>query len=468
MTPDAGQPSLFDKPEETAPSASEEPEMTASVLSVEELNRLVRNLLQDEIGTVWVEGELSGIRYYRTGGRARVYGTIKDSRAEASIVIWDETVATLRFDLEDGMKVLVQAEVTLYPQRGQYQLVIRQLKPAGIGELELAFQQLKERLEKEGLFDSERKRPVPEFPFKVGVVTSMQAAALQDFLDITERRNPALEIVISPSRVQGEGAATEIVSAIEALQKVPGIECIVVTRGGGSLEDLWPFNEEIVARAIAKCTIPVVSAIGHEIDWTISDWVADQRTPTPSAAAELLAWPADLWKSRIGELGERSAGAIRQHLSALLERVGWFSRAHGFQRMSSRIREQTQRMDEALRMLPTSLRLRMEVAGSRLRESKMSLSRDMATILERNDFVLDRLGRMIDALGPMSVLQRGYAIVRRPEGGSVVRAALELEQGDALEVYLSKGMAGVRVESTGPGLEVTDPESDAQPEGNDR
>jgi len=468
VTPDAGQPSLFDKPEETDPSVSEVPEMTASVLTVEELNRLVRNLLQDEIGTIWVEGELSGIRYYRTGGRARVYGTLKDSRAEARIVIWDETVATLRFDLEDGMKVLVQAEVTLYPQRGQYQLVIRQLKPAGIGELELAFQQLKEKLEKEGLFDSERKRPVPEFPFKVGVVTSMQAAALQDFLDITERRNPALEIVIAPSRVQGEGAAAEIVSAIEALQKVPGIECIVVTRGGGSLEDLWPFNEEIVARAIATCTIPVVSAIGHEIDWTISDWVADQRTPTPSAAAELLAWPADLWKSRIGELGERSAGAIRQHLSALLERVRWFSRAHGFQRMSSRIREQTQRMDEALRMLPTSLRLRMEIAGSRLRESTMSLSRDMETILERNVFVLDRLRRMIDALGPMSVLQRGYAIVRRPEGGSVVRAALELEQGDALEVYLSKGMAGVRVESTGPGLEVTDPESDAQPEGNDR
>jgi len=468
VSSDPGQPSLFDQLDTTVPSAPETPGMTASILTVEELNRTVRNLLQDEVGTVWVEGELSGIKYYRTGGRARVYGTLKDSKAEARIVIWDETVASLRFDLEDGMKVQVQAEVTLYPQRGQYQLVIRQLKPAGIGELELAFQKLKEKLAGEGLFDEEQKQSIPDFPFRVGVVTSMQAAALQDFLDITERRNPALEIVIAPSRVQGEGAAAEIVAALESLQKATGIECIVLTRGGGSLEDLWPFNEEIVARAVAACTIPVVSAVGHEIDWTICDWVADQRMPTPSAAAELVAWPADLWRSRIGELGERSAGAIGQQLSVLLERVDWFTRAHGFQRMSARIREQTQRTDEALRMLPTSLRLRAEVADSRMRKSAASLSRTMAAHLERSTSVLDQLRRTIDALGPLSVLQRGYAIVRRPEGGAVVLAASELEQGDALEVYLNRGMAGVRVESTGPGLEATDPDSDAQPEGNER
>jgi len=462
---DPEQPTLFDQPEETTHVSPADEETTPAVLTVEELNRRVRDLLQDGIGTVWVEGELSGIRYYGSGGRTRVYGTIKDSGAEVGIVIWNETVASLRFDLEDGMKVLVQAEVTLYPLKGKYQLVIRQLKPAGMGELELAFQQLKEKLEKEGLFDPDRKQPIPEFPFRVGVVTSRQAAALQDFLNITGRRNPAIEIVIAPARVQGEGAAGEIVAALETLQQTPGIECIVVTRGGGSLEDLWSFNEEIVARAIAACPIPVVSAVGHEIDWTISDWVADRRMPTPSAAAELVAWPADIWKARIVELGERTAGAVRQRLATLQERVGWFSRAHGFQQMKAAIREQIQRLDEALRMLPTSLRLRMEVAGNRLRGATGSLPREMSVILERHTSVLDRLQRTAEALGPLAVMERGYAIVRRPDDGSVIRAAADLEPGEDLEVYLRRGKADVRVERTGPGFEAEDPGSDAQSEG---
>jgi len=462
---DPGQPTLFDPPEESYPVKDDGEEPAAAVLTVEELNRRVKNLLRDGIGTVWVEGELSGIKFYRSGSRTRVYGTLKDSGAEVGIVIWDETVASLRFDLEDGMKVIVQAEVTLYPQKGKYQLVIRQLKPAGVGELELAFQQLKERLEKEGLFDPDRKQTIPAFPFRVGVVTSRQAAALQDFLDITGRRNPAVEIVIAPARVQGEGAAGEIVAAIEALQQSPGVECIVVTRGGGSLEDLWAFNEEIVARAIAACQIPIVSAVGHEIDWTISDWVADRRMPTPSAAAELIAWPADIWGARIAELGERATGAVNQRLAALSERVGWFSRAHGFQQMKATIREQTQRLDEALRMLPASLRMRMEVAGNRLQGSTLTLPRVVSVILERNTSVLDRLHRTVEALGPLSVMERGYAIVRRPDGGAVVRAATDLEPGEDLEVYLRKGRADVRVEGTGPGFEVDNPGGDDQSEG---
>ncbi len=437
--------SLFEQPD--ADSASQ-------ILTVEQLNRWVRDLLDEEIGTVWVEGELSGIKYYRSGGRTRVYGTIKDAHAEARIVVWEETISSLRFELADGMNVIAQADVTLYPQRGRYQLVIRQVKPAGIGELELAFQQLKEKLEKEGLFAPERKQPVPEFPFYVGVVTSLQAAALQDFLDITGRRNPAVRIIIAPARVQGEEAAQEIVAALESLQWVPGLDCIVVTRGGGSLEDLWPFNEEVVARAIAACRPPVISAVGHEVDWTISDWVADRRMPTPSSAAELVAWSRQDWVLRIVDQSNRAARFLRIRLQNLGERVEWFSKAHGFQQMRQRLREATQRLDEALRLLPVGLRYRMETSGTRLREVRDHLASEMGMDLERDCSRLEQLQRTINALGPMAVLDRGYAITRLPGGGPVVRDAGELSQGDDLEVYLRKGIADVRVEGTRPGLEV--------------
>jgi len=433
---------------------------SGQILTVEQLNRIVRDLLSNEIGTVWVEGELSGIKYYRSGGWTRVYGTLKDAGAEARIVVWEETLSSLPFELEDGMNVVAQADVTLYPQKGQYQLVIRQVKPAGIGELELAFQQLKEKLEKEGLFAPERKKPLPDFPFYVGVVTSLQGAALQDFLDITGRRNPAVRILVAPARVQGEGAAQDITAALEMLQKVEGLDCVVVTRGGGSLEDLWPFNEELVARAIAACRLPVISAVGHEVDWTISDWVADCRVPTPSAAAELVAWPREDWALRIEEMRSRVVRLLAVRLNGLRERVEWFSRAHGFQRMRQRLREETQRLDEALRMLPVGLRHRMEVAGNHLREVRGRLSARISIDVERGSARLGQLQRTISALGPLAVLNRGYAIARRPDSGPVIRDTEELEQGDNLEVYLRKGMAEVRVEGTRPGFETRWDEDD--------
>lgn len=462
------QSSLFDEPDgelaDRTDSSSEElsseveedtPEDDSSprILSVEQLNRIVRDLLADKIGTVWVEGELSGVKYYRSGGWNRVYGTMKDAGAEARIVVWEETLSTLPFKLEDGLNVIALADVTLYPQRGQYQLVIREMKPAGIGELELAFQQLKEKLEKEGLFAPERKKPLPAFPFHVGVVTSRQGAALQDFLDITLRRNSAVKILLAPSRVQGEGAAAEIVAAIEALNRVDDLDCIVLTRGGGSLEDLWSFNEEIVVRAIAASDLPVISAVGHEVDWTISDWVADCRMPTPSAAAELVAWPRDDWLIQIEEKLNRSERIITRNLQNMQERVDWFSRAHGFQRMKQRLREETQRLDEALRLLPVGLRHRIEIAVNSLREVRDRITADVEAGVERNIASLGQLKRTIRALGPLDVMQRGYAIARSPGGGPVIRDADELQKGDDIEVYLRKGMAEVRVEGTGPGLE---------------
>jgi len=423
------------------------------VLSVGELNRRVNGLLQDTVGTVWVEGELSGTRYYRSGGWRRVYGTLKDAEAEVGIVIWPETLDTIRFDLEDGMKVLVEAEATLYTRRGAFQLVIRSLKPAGVGDLELAFQQLKQRLGAEGLFDEDAKQPVPLWPFRVGVVTSLQAAALRDFLQITARRNPAVTILIAPAAVQGAEAAAQIVSALASLARVPDLDCVVLTRGGGSIEDLWPFNEESVARAIHACPLPVISAVGHEIDWTISDLVADLRLPTPSAAAEHVAWPAAETQARIRELNDRMAAAVSRRVGELAQRVRWFGRAHGFQQMSLFIREQIQRLDDSLRRLPVGLRHRLEVARERLADARSRLLLLPRTRLDQAAARLTELRRTADALGPVGTLARGYAIIRRPVDGTIVRAADEAGKGEHLEILVHRGSLAVTVEGRGPGLD---------------
>jgi exodeoxyribonuclease VII large subunit len=351
------------------------------------------------------------------------------------------------------MKVLALADVSLYPQRGQFQLVVREVRPAGVGELELAFQQLKEKLAKEGLFAEERKRPVPLFPFRVGVVTSRQAAALRDFMIVSRRRNPAVRILVAPARVQGEGAAAEIARGIERLNTIKGLDCIVITRGGGSLEDLWPFNEEVVARAVAASALPVISAVGHETDWTISDMVADLRMPTPSAAAERVAWPREEWVARIIEQRDRMGRVIRIRVQGLMQQVGWFTRAHGFQVLGIRLREATQQLDEALRRLPVGFRHRLEVAGRDLLSAEERMRSASVSALERRERQLNQLLRTVNALSPVQVLERGYAIARRPKGGPVVRSAAELEPGVPLEVYLREGMAEVRVEDTGPGLE---------------
>lgn len=421
-------------------------------LTVTELNERVRALLQQGMGTVWVEGELSGIRYYGSGYRTRVYGTLKDADAEVSIVLWPETVGALRFRLEDGQKVLVQGDVTLYAQRGQYQLTVRQVRPSGVGELELAFQQLKEKLAEEGLFDEERKRTLPAYPFRVGVVTSLQAAALRDFLQVTGRRNPALRLLIAPARVQGEGAAAEIVESLQALQRVKDLDLVVLTRGGGSLEDLWPFNEETVARAVSACRLPVISAVGHETDWTICDMAADHRSPTPSAAAERVAWIRDDVRQALDDRLFRAERSLKGRLDAMRKDVMYFTRAHGFQQIRARLVEAGGRIQEGLRRLPVSLRHRIDRARDRLETGREHLAERSRRSLERRRAGLQELSRTMYALGPPAVLSRGYAIARHAADGPVVRSSDEFEPGDAIYVYLLKGSVEARVEQIGPGL----------------
>src|SRR5437667_657874 len=301
-------------------------QQTAKVFTVSELTRNIRGTLETKFGAVWVQGEISNYKLHPSGHQ---YFTLKDQRAQISCVIWRDTMAPLRKPLADGAQVQVYGTVTVFEARGQYQLNVQILQPRGVGLLQAKFEALKRKLEAEGLFAVERKRPLPKFPRRIGVVTSPSGAAIRDILNVLKRRAPWLEILINPVRVQGTGAATEIAVAIRELatpnEHWQPLDLIVVARGGGSMEDLWEFNEEIVARTIVDISVPIVSAIGHEIDFTITDFVADLRAPTPSAAAELIVADIVDLQRRIGELAACFNRCLRNFLSHQQTRLRFLS-----------------------------------------------------------------------------------------------------------------------------------------------
>ena len=278
------------------------------IFSVSELTAAIRTTLETGFGEIWVEGELSNCRAWNTG---HVYFTLKDRDAQLKAVMFRSAVRYLKFKLEDGMHVIVRGQIGVYAPKGEYQIVCEHLEPQGLGALQMAFEQLKKKLQAEGLFDAGRKRPLPSLPRKIGIVTSLDGAALKDIIKVLRRRHPNAHLVIRPTRVQGDGAAADIAEALRAIVKVPGVDVVIVGRGGGSLEDLHAFNQEPVARAIAASPIPVVSAVGHEVDVTISDFVADLRAPTPSAAAELVVTAKDEFCARVLRLADRLRSAVR-------------------------------------------------------------------------------------------------------------------------------------------------------------
>src|SRR6266403_1471667 len=291
--------------------------LPAQVLSVTELTHRVKDLLEERFPSVWVEGEISNVRSPSSG---HIYFTLKDSGAQLAVVLFRGVAVKVGFKLKDGLQVIAFGDISVYEKSGQYQLVARRLLPKGLGALQLAFEELKQRLAKEGLFDSARKKPIPALPQRIGLVTSPTGAAIRDFLNIIGRRFPNVHIIIHPVRVQGEGAAQEIADAIDefnalhASRRLP-LDVLIVTRGGGSLEDLWAFNEEVVARALARSNIPTISAVGHEIDFTIADFVADLRAPTPSAAAELVVKSKDEYCALMREYEKRLIKDLRLRLS---------------------------------------------------------------------------------------------------------------------------------------------------------
>jgi len=449
----------------------EEPRPLARrALSVSELTERIQGVLETEFVDVWVEGEVSNLTI---AGSGHWYFSLKDERAQIKAVVWKSDARLIRFRPKDGMKVLARGGVRLYPPRGEYQISVQVLEPLGKGSLQQAFEELKEKLEKEGLFDPRRKRPLPMLPRRIGVVTSPTGAVIQDILRVLSSRYANLEVVLYAARVQGPEAAGEIVQGIRALNRVPGLDVLIVARGGGSLEDLWPFNEEGLARALASSSVPTISAVGHETDFTIADFVADVRAPTPSAAAERVVKAKVDLAERVGALERHLDSAVRLRLQRVRARVEAVTSHRVFAAERGRLRSRAQRVDELARRGESALRRRGERAREQARRATDRLEafrwdRQVAERRERLRGHVERLTGLaraavqarraalgaaagkLETLSPMAVLSRGYALVWDATGARLLRDPQGVVVGDALRIRLHGGSLGATVTSKEP------------------
>jgi len=438
------------------------------VRTVSELIAEVNELLGQGFSGLWVEGEVTNAS---TSPRGHLYFTLKDESATLDCVMWGSRARKLRFQVEDGLAALALGALTIYPQRGRFQLVVEDLQPQGQGALQLAFEQLKMRLAAEGLFAEERKRPLPEVPQRVGIVTSPTGAALRDMLKVLLRL-PNLQVLVAPVRVQGEGAATEIAAGIEALAASGKVDVVVVARGGGSLEDLWAFNEEAVARAIASCPLPVISGVGHEVDFTIADFVADLRAATPTQAAEMIVSRLEVQMRRVEEARRRLERDLRRHLELARANLARLEGSSGLARLPQRVRLAAARLDRARQMAPLIRRLlersrgRLEVAAAALRRvpgrvaagsqrnlvasRTQLLTRLVLVRLERARHALDSSERALGHLSPRAVLERGYSITRIEERSAPVRDAASVRPGQTLITTVARGSLRSVVAGKGP------------------
>src|SRR6185503_13553683 len=343
-------------PQAPAPEAPESPEITPEprrVYSVSQVTDRIRALLEEQFFEIWVEGEISNCFVAKTG---HVYFTLKDAAAQIKAVMFRSDLRYLRFKVKDGLSVVARGRITVYDPKGEYQIICQHLEPEGLGALQLAFDQLKERLAQEGLFDARRKRPLPSLPRKIGVVTSLDGAAVRDIIKVLRGRYANAHIVIRPARVQGEGAALEIARAMAAIGKVKGVDVVIVGRGGGSIEDLWAFNEEVVARALARCPVPTLSAVGHETDVTIADFVADLRAATPSAAAEMGVARKDDFCLQIDRMGHRVETLMQGRLHRIRARIGAIESRPGYAGFATRVAMRGRRADDLSHQLLRAVR----------------------------------------------------------------------------------------------------------------
>ncbi len=427
-------------------------------LTVTELTAEIKQILERRFAEVWIEGEISNFKRHSSG---HWYFTLKDEGAQVRCASFRNSNRYIRFEPEDGLKVRVRGKLSLYEPRGEYQIIVTSIEPVGIGALQLAFEQLKERLEHEGLFDADRKRPIPMLPRTVGIVTSPTGAALRDMLRVLGRRNRSVSVLIAPTRVQGEGAAREIAAAIEMLSSSGRVDVIIAGRGGGSLEDLWSFNEEIVARAIAASVVPVISAVGHETDFTIADFVADLRAPTPSAAAELVAASADELFEGIRRRRQASLDAVRYRVLHARSGVRSLRHSESIAAVPKRVSRLMQEADDAREFIVESARAALrsslsaaEVAGrairtfdprrrilaetARLAALNGLMASGTSAALERRRLDLGRLVGALSSLSPLDVLARGYAVVRSSDG-AIVRSVEQVGSGDRISVRVADG-----------------------------
>ncbi len=435
-----------------------------AVLKPAQLNALARDLLEGSFAQVWVEGEISNFSRPASG---HIYFTLKDDRAQVRCALFKQKAMYLRFVPRDGLQVLVRGRLTLYEARGDYQLVLEHMEEAGEGALRRAFEDLKSKLAAEGLFAPDKKRPLPTFIRRLGVITSPRGAAVRDVLSVLERRFPMIEVDVLPVPVQGDGAAAEIRAMLERAAASGRYDALLVTRGGGSLEDLWSFNDEALVRAIAACPIPVVAAVGHEIDFSLADFAADLRAPTPSAAAELLVPDAAALRARADQLRRRADAAIARNHSSLAQRndQAWLRLLAlrpqiRVERGSHRLAALTARLEAALKLTLAKKVERLRLAAGKLQEQhpqqRLQQARHRLELLQqRSNALVDRdlsqrslrlqgLGRTLHSVSPFATLARGYAIVRGADG-HVVRAASEAKIGDAVTAALSAGTLDLTV-----------------------
>ena len=389
-------------------------EKVEKFFTVSQITRKIRASLEHNFSNISILGEISNVR---TPGSGHVYLTLKDKSSQLQAVVFRNIANKIKFELKDGMEVISFGSVTVYEPRGQYQLIINKIEPKGIGALQLAFQQLKEKLEKEGLFDQTHKKPIPFIPQKIGIVTSPTGAAIKDILNIIDRRFANVEILLYPVKVQGEGAAQEIAEAITELNALTDIDVIIAGRGGGSLEDLWAFNEEVVARSIYNSRIPVISAVGHEIDLTIADLVADKRALTPSEAGELVVPRKDLLLDMLEKLNTRLLQSLTGKLRLSKERLVRVANSYVMRQPFDRLRRWQQRLDEFAQRL------------------NINITHALNTEREK----LSGIAGKLESLSPLNVLKRGYTITTRLEDNKSLREAKGLNKGDKIKTNFSKG-----------------------------
>jgi len=388
------------------------------VYSVAEITRQIKFLLEESFPLLWVEGEVSNYRPHHSG---HLYFTLKDSEAQLACVMWRSRASELRFELSDGMKVRLYGNIRLYEKSGRYQLDCLSIQPSGLGDLQLRFEQLKEQLFAEGLFDASQKKPIPAYPGRIGVITSPTGAAIKDIFSVIRRRAPSVEILFHGVKVQGEGAAQEISTAIEMFNRFGEVDILIVGRGGGSLEDLWAFNEEIVARAIYNSRIPVISAVGHEIDFTIADFVADLRAPTPSAAAEIVVQDEQELSRTLNRYATEMSKGIILQIELQRKKILDITRSYAFRVPEDRLRQYAQHLDDLV--------YRAALFAQRY-------------ILARKEFVQNR-AKHINALNPKKVLDRGYALVFRE--GELVKTAKGIGIDDRLAIQVHDGQIDSKV-----------------------
>jgi len=436
------------------------------IYSVWQLNREVRELLESGFARIWVEGEISNLARPPSG---HLYFSLKDARAQVSCALFRNAATRLGFKPENGTQVLIRAEVSLYEARGNFQLIVHHMEEAGDGALRRAYELLKQRLFDAGLFAPEHKRPLPVFPSCIGVITSPGGAAVRDVLAALKRRFPAIPVIIYPTLVQGDLAAAQIVAALETAERRQECDVLLLTRGGGSLEDLWPFNEEVVARAVHACRIPLVSAVGHEIDVVISDFAADQRAATPSAAAELLSPDQAEWLARLEQLQQRLSSQMLQKLQQNNDRLNWLQQRTLQCHPGRRLQQQSQRLDDlSLRLSRawphrqaqwlahcSALHARLKQQSpqqtlQRLEASTAQLAQRLKYCihiqLSRHREKLAILSRTLDSISPLATLQRGYSITLKQPEGMLIHRASQTRIGDTLETRLATGSIISQVE----------------------